>query len=224
MSRSATSAASVAANVAYAVLRLNPARPMQAPVKKCVSGSMRSSHHSHAGPRPIIQPMSSESQKHNDAQHIEELRQEIRRHEHLYYVMDAPEISDQQFDQLMNELKRLEAEHPELITPDSPTQRVGGKPAEGFRKVRHSRPMLSLDNAYSEEELRDWDRRVRGLAGNLPVEFTGELKLDGLSLALHYEPAEAGGARLAYGLTRGDGQTGEDVTSNIRTIRSVPLS
>jgi DNA ligase (NAD+) len=155
---------------------------------------------------------------------IEELRQEIRRHEHLYYVMDAPEISDQQFDQLMNELKRLEAEHPELITPDSPTQRVGGKPAEGFRKVRHSRPMLSLDNAYSEEELRDWDRRVRGLAGNLPVEFTGELKLDGLSLALHYEPAEAGGARLAYGLTRGDGQTGEDVTSNIRTIRSVPLS
>ena len=106
---------------------------------------------------------------------IEELRQEIRRHEHLYYVMDAPEISDQQFDQLMNELKRLEAGHPELITPDSPTQRVGGKPAEGFRKVRHSRPMLSLDNAYSEEELRDWDRRVRGLAGNLPVEFTGEL-------------------------------------------------
>jgi DNA ligase (NAD+) len=155
---------------------------------------------------------------------IEELRQEIRRHEHLYYVMDAPEISDQQFDQLMNDLKRLEAEHPELITPDSPTQRVGGKPAEGFRKVRHSRPMLSLDNAYSEEELRDWDRRVRGLAGNLPVEFTGELKLDGLSLALHYEPADAGGVRLAYGLTRGDGQIGEDVTSNIRTIRSVPLS
>jgi DNA ligase (NAD+) len=155
---------------------------------------------------------------------IEELRQEIRRHEHLYYVMDAPEISDQQFDLLMNELKRLEAEHPDSVTPDSPTQRVGGKPAEGFRKVRHSRPMLSLDNAYSEEELRDWDRRVRGLAGNLPVEFTGELKLDGLSLALHYEPADAGGARLAYGLTRGDGQTGEDVTSNIRTIRSVPLS
>jgi DNA ligase (NAD+) len=155
---------------------------------------------------------------------IDELRHEIRRHEHLYYVMDAPEISDQQFDQLMNELKRLEAEHPEFVTPDSPTQRVGGKPAEGFRKVRHSRPMLSLDNAYSEEELRDWDRRVRTLAGNLPVEFTGELKLDGLSLALHYEAAENGGARLAYGLTRGDGQTGEDVTSNIRTIRSVPLS
>ncbi len=155
---------------------------------------------------------------------IDELRHEIRRHEHLYYVMDAPEISDQEFDKLMNELKQLEADHPESLTPDSPTQRVGGKPAEGFRKVRHSRPMLSLDNAYSEEELRDWDRRVHGLAGNLPVEFTAELKLDGLSIALHYEPAEDGGARLAYGLTRGDGQTGEDVTSNIRTIRSVPLS
>ena len=101
---------------------------------------------------------------------------------------------------------------------------MGGKPAEGFRKVRHSRPMLSLDNAYSEEELRDWVRRVHSLAGNLPVEFTAELKLDGLSIALQYEAAEDGGARLAYGLTRGDGQTGEDVTSNIRTIRSVPLS
>src|SRR5579871_1807747 len=158
------------------------------------------------------------------AWHIEELRTEIRRHEHLYYVMDAPEISDQAFDKLMNELKRLEAEHPEWVTPDSPTQRVGGKPAEGFRKVRHSRPMLSLDNAYSEEELRDWVRRVMGLAGNLPVEFTAELKLDGLSIALHYEPSEDGGSRFAYGLTRGDGQIGEDVTSNIRTIRSVPLS
>jgi DNA ligase (NAD+) len=138
--------------------------------------------------------------------------------------MDAPEISDRDFDALMNELKQIEAEHPELVTPDSPTQRVGGKPAEGFKKVRHSRPMLSLDNAYSEEELRDWDRRVHGLAGNLPVEYTAELKLDGLSIALQYEAAEDGGARLAYGLTRGDGQVGEDVTSNIRTIRSVPLS
>lgn len=137
--------------------------------------------------------------------------------------MDAPVISDREFDALMNELKRLETEHPELLTPDSPTQRVGGKPAEGFKKVRHSRPMLSLDNAYTEEELRDWDRRVRGLAGNLPVEYTTELKLDGLSIALHYETQNDGGARLAYGLTRGDGQIGEDVTSNIRTIRSVPL-
>jgi DNA ligase (NAD+) len=173
------------------------------------------------GQHPIILPMSGPT---DFTRRIKELREEIRRHEHLYYVMDAPEISDKEFDKLMNELKQLEADHPELLTPDSPTQRVGGKPAEGFRKVRHSRPMLSLDNAYSEEELRDWDRRVHGLAGNLPVEFTAELKLDGLSIALQYEPAEDGGARLAYGLTRGDGQTGEDVTSNIRTIRSVPLS
>jgi DNA ligase (NAD+) len=154
----------------------------------------------------------------------EDLRDEIRRHEHLYYVLDAPEISDAQFDALMNELKRLEANHPELVTPDSPTQRVGGKPAEGFRKASHSRPMLSLDNAYSAEELTDWDRRVHELAGNLPVEYTAELKLDGLSVALTYQAAEDGGARLAMGLTRGDGTTGEDVTTNIRTIRSVPIS
>lgn len=155
---------------------------------------------------------------------IEELRTELRRHEHLYYVLDAPAISDQEYDALMNDLKRLEAQHPELVAPDSPTQRVGGKPAEGFQKVRHTRPMLSLDNSYSEEELRDWDRRVRELAGNLPVEYTAELKLDGLSLALHYEAAPGGGALLARGLTRGDGQVGEDVTTNVRTIRSVPLS
>jgi DNA ligase (NAD+) len=155
---------------------------------------------------------------------IDELRSELRRHEHLYYVLDAPEISDAEYDALMNELKRLEAAHPELVTPDSPTQRVGGKPAEGFAKVRHSRPMLSLDNAYSREELADWDRRVHELAGKLPVEYTAELKLDGLSVALHYEPAEDGLARLARGVTRGDGQEGEDVTTNIRTIRSVPLS
>jgi len=158
------------------------------------------------------------------AERAGELREMIRHHEHLYYVLDAPAISDAAFDKLMNELKGIEAEHPELITPDSPTQRVGGKPAEGFQKVRHSRPMLSLDNAYSEEELRDWDRRVHELAGNLPVEYTCELKLDGLSLALHYESAPDGGARLVRGLTRGDGQTGEDVTSSVRTIRSVPLS
>ena len=158
------------------------------------------------------------------AQRAEQLREEIRRHEHLYHVMDRPEISDAAFDKLVNELKRIEAEHPELVTPDSPTQRVGGKPAEGFQKVRHSRPMLSLDNAYSEEELRDWDRRVHELAGKLPVENTGELKLDGLSLALHYEATADGGAHLVRGLTRGDGQTGEDVTTSVRTIRSVPLS
>jgi DNA ligase (NAD+) len=158
------------------------------------------------------------------AEKIEKLREELRRHEHLYYVLDAPEIGDAEYDALMNELKRLEAAHPELVTADSPTQRVGGKPAEGFKKAQHSRPMLSLDNAYSAEELADWAGRVRELAGNLPVEYTAELKLDGLSVALRYEPATDGGARLAMGLTRGDGQTGEDVTSNIRTIRSVPLS
>jgi DNA ligase (NAD+) len=157
------------------------------------------------------------------AKKIEKLRDELRRHEHLYYVLDAPEISDAEYDALMNELKKLEAAHPELVTPDSPTQRVGGKPAEGFKKAQHSRPMLSLDNAYSAEELTDWDRRVHELAGKLPVEYTAELKLDGLSVALSYE-ASGGGAQLAMGLTRGDGQTGEDVTSNIRTIRSIPLS
>jgi DNA ligase (NAD+) len=158
------------------------------------------------------------------AQRAEELRAELRRHEHLYYVLDAPEITDAAYDALMNELKRIEAAHPELLTPDSPTQRVGGKPAEGFQKAPHSRPMLSLDNAYSEEELAAWDARVRELAGGLPVEYMTELKLDGLSVALRYGPADGGGSRLVLGLTRGDGQIGEDVTSNIRTIRSVPLT
>jgi len=158
------------------------------------------------------------------AKQIEKLREELRRHEHLYYVLDAPEVSDAEYDALMNRLKRLEAEHPELVTPDSPTQRVGGKPAEGFKKAAHSRPMLSLDNAYSIDELRDWDRRVRELAGNLPVDYTTELKLDGLSVALNYQPDASGDVRLATGLTRGNGQIGEDVTTNIRTIRSAPLS
>jgi DNA ligase (NAD+) len=158
------------------------------------------------------------------AQRAGELRKELRRHEHLYYVLDAPEISDAAFDALMNELKRIEAEHPELLTPDSPTQRVGGKPAEGFKKAAHSRPMLSLDNAYSTEELAAWDARVRELAGPLPVEYVAEYKFDGLSIALRYEPAEGGASRLTTAITRGDGQTGEDVTSNIRTIRSVPLT
>ncbi|MGA3373758.1 MAG: NAD-dependent DNA ligase LigA [Terracidiphilus sp.] len=169
------------------------------------------------------------SQDQSAAQRAEQLRAELRRHEHLYYVLDAPEISDAAYDALMNELKRIEAAHPELVTADSPTQRVGGKPAEGFRKVAHSRPMLSLDNAYSAEELAAWDARVRELAAGLPVEYVAEYKMDGLSVALRYEPAanggaDGGGARLTTGITRGDGQTGEDVTSNIRTIRSVPLS
>jgi DNA ligase (NAD+) len=168
--------------------------------------------------------MAVEKNSSNPARRAEELRAELIRHEHLYYVLDTPEITDAEYDALMNELKRIEAEHPELVTPDSPTQRVGGKPAEGFQKVRHTRPMLSLDNAYSVEELAAWDRRARELAGDMAIEYTAELKLDGLSVALRYEPGLDGAARLISGLTRGDGQVGEDVTSNIRTIRSVPLA
>ncbi|WP_047490847.1 NAD-dependent DNA ligase LigA [Terriglobus sp. TAA 43] len=156
---------------------------------------------------------------------IDALRREIEHHEHLYYVMDAPEITDAQYDRLINRLKALETEHPELITPDSPTQRVGGKPKEGFVKVAHSRPMLSLDNAYNEAELRAWaDRVVASIHRNETLEYVCEYKLDGLSLAMHYEGAEHGAAHLSRGLTRGDGTVGEDVTSNVRTIRSVPLS
>jgi DNA ligase (NAD+) len=150
---------------------------------------------------------------------IEDLRGEIRRHEHLYYVLDAPEIPDADFDRLMQELKKLEAAHPDLVTPDSPTQRVGGKPREGFVKVEHSRPMLSLDNAFNEEELRNWERRVRELAGTDKIEYVCELKMDGMSLALWYR-----GGKLERGITRGDGSVGEDVTTNVRTMRSVPLS
>src|SRR5208283_1406981 len=147
------------------------------------------------------------------------LRDKIRHHEYLYYVLDQPEISDAEFDKLMQQLKGLEAEHPELITADSPTQRVGGKPREGFVKVAHSSPMLSLDNTYSEEELRNWERRVHELSGRAQIDYVCELKLDGMSLALIYEDG-----KLVRGITRGDGSVGEDVTLNVRTVRSVPLS
>src|SRR6266581_3186030 len=157
--------------------------------------------------------------KHNVRDEIESLREEIRHHEYRYYVLDDPEISDAEFDRLMNQLKKLEAEQPELITSDSPTQRVGGKPREGFVKVPHSVPMLSLDNAYSEEELRNWERRVHELSGRKDIEYVCELKLDGMSLALRYE-----GGQLVRGITRGDGNTGEEVTANVRTVRSIPLS
>jgi DNA ligase (NAD+) len=150
---------------------------------------------------------------------VESLREKIRHHERLYYVLDQPEISDAEFDKLMQQLKDLEAEHPELITADSPTQRVGGKPREGFVKVPHSSPMLSLDNTYSEEELRAWERRVHELSGRKDVDYVCELKLDGMSLALIYEDG-----KLVRGITRGDGSIGEDVTLNVRTVRSVPLS
>ena len=158
-------------------------------------------------------------------QELQELRDTLRHHEHLYYVEDAPELTDAQYDALMNKLKKLEAEHPELVTPDSPSQRVGGKPKEGFAKMPHSRPMLSLDNAYNEAELRAWEQRVRdALPSTEKVRYVCELKLDGLSLALHYGPGANGSAHLERGLTRGDGSIGEDVTTNVRTIRSVPLS
>lgn len=149
---------------------------------------------------------------------IEALRDKLRYHEYRYYVLDDPEISDAEYDLLMRELKALEEKHPELITPDSPTQRVGGKPREGFVKVLHSSPMLSLDNAYNEQELRDWERRIHELSGEKNVEYVCELKLDGLSMALHYHDAH-----YQRALTRGDGTVGEDVTPNVRTIRSVPL-
>ena len=155
---------------------------------------------------------------------IDSLRDELRHHEYQYHVLDSPEISDADYDVMMRELRALEGQHPELITPDSPSQRVGGKPKEGFAKVEHSRPMLSLDNVNSEEELADWERRVRSVVGTATVSFVCELKMDGVSLALQYEPGPSGAALLKSALTRGDGVTGEDVTSNVRTIRSVPLS
>ena len=149
---------------------------------------------------------------------VEELREKIRLHEYLYHIADEPEISDAAFDKLMNRLKELEAEHPELVTPDSPTVRVGGAPREGFTTVKHVRPMLSLDNAFGYDALRDWDRRVREGTGRLVNEYIAEHKFDGLSISLQYEDGV-----LVRGVTRGDGSTGEDVTPNVKTIRSIPL-
>ena len=159
----------------------------------------------------------------NPAERIAELRREIRYHEERYYVLNDPELADAEFDALMQELERLEAENPDLVTSDSPTQRVSGRPAAGFETVEHAEPMLSLDNAYSEDELREFDARVRrGLAAaGEPVDqvdYVAELKIDGLSLALTYE-----NGTLVRGATRGDGVRGEEVTSNVRTIRAIPL-
>ncbi|TMB94333.1 MAG: NAD-dependent DNA ligase LigA, partial [Chloroflexi bacterium] len=142
----------------------------------------------------------------------------IRHHEHAYYVLDLPEISDAEFDALFLELRRLEEEHPQLVTADSPTQRVGGEASEQFAKVRHRSPMLSLQNAFDEDEIRGFDRRVRGAIG-ADVHYCAELKIDGLAISLTYEHG-----RLVRAATRGDGTVGEDVTANIRTIRSVPLT
>lgn len=149
---------------------------------------------------------------------IEDLREKLHHHEYLYYVLDRPDISDAEYDRLMRRLQELEDAHPDLITPDSPTQRVGGKAREGFVKVRHSSPMLSLDNALNPEEMRAFDQRVRDLLKDEPYEYVAELKLDGLSMAVHYEHG-----KMTRAITRGDGREGEDVTENARTIRSLPL-
>src|ERR671916_1979920 len=149
---------------------------------------------------------------------IEELRELVRYHNRLYYIEDAPEITDAEYDALYNELETLEAENPELITPDSPTQRVGGEPLEGFEEVRHAVPMLSLANARKTEDLREWDARVRRLLGpDEEPRYVTELKIDGLAVSLRYE-----NGRFARGATRGNGAVGEDVTQNLRTVRSIP--
>jgi DNA ligase (NAD+) len=146
------------------------------------------------------------------------LREKLRHHEYRYYVLDDPEISDAAYDKLMERLKGLEAAHPELVTPASPTLRVGGAPRDGFQTVRHARAMLSLDNAFSYDALRDFDRRVREGSGKEKIEYIAEHKFDGLSISLQYEDGV-----LVRGVTRGDGTTGEDVTPNVKTIRSIPL-
>src|SRR6516164_952217 len=166
-----------------------------------------------------LMPRATTARSREVAKEIANLRDEIRHHEHLYYVLDDPKISDATFDRLMERLKKLEAEHPELITSDSPAQRVGGTPREGFQKVRHSIPMMSLDNAFSFEALGEFDRRVRQTTGREKIEYVCEQKFDGLSLSLIYEDG-----KLGRGVTRGDGMTGEDVTLNVRTIRSIPLA
>jgi DNA ligase (NAD+) len=149
---------------------------------------------------------------------IEKLRTEIRHHDELYYQKEQPEISDQEYDQLMKRLQELEEAHPELLTPDSPSQRVGGRPSEGFPEYPHTSPMLSLDNSYNLDELRAFDERCQKLADGRAFQYVAEMKIDGLSLSLHYE-----GGVLQVGATRGDGRIGEDVTPNVRTIRSIPL-
>src|SRR5580704_15417934 len=147
-------------------------------------------------------------------QRAEKLRSSIQHHEHLYHVLDTPEISDAEYDALVRELQKIESEHPELITPDSPTLRVGGKPREGFQKIAHSSAMLSLDNALTADELRAFDARVRDLLKGAPYRYVAELKMDGLSMAARYRDNV-----FALAVTRGDGSTGEDVTENARTIR-----
>jgi DNA ligase (NAD+) len=149
---------------------------------------------------------------------IATLREEIRRHEHLYYALGRPEISDRDYDALERELRDLEGQFPDLVTPDSPTQRVGERPSEEFPSFVHRAPMLSLDNTYSEEDLREFEERIFRVVGKQQIVYTAELKIDGLSMSLHYE-----GGRLARAVTRGDGVRGDDVTPNARAIRAIPL-
>src|SRR5215471_17143634 len=148
----------------------------------------------------------------------EELRRQIDHHNYLYYQQAKPEISDRDFDRLLEDLKKLEEAHPELMTPDSPTQRVGGQPIEGFVTVRHREPMLSIDNTYNAGELREFDRRVRKLLGSQPVTYVVELKIDGVAISLTYEDG-----LFTVGATRGDGEQGDDVTHNLKTIGGLPL-
>src|SRR4051794_20714553 len=154
------------------------------------------------------------------AERAAELREEIEHHNLLYYVQDEPEISDAEYDELLNELRAIEAENPDLITPDSPTQRVGAAPLSKFAPVRHLQPMLSLANARNEDELRAWDVRIRRLLGDedVDLEYVIEPKIDGLAISLVYENGV-----LTRGATRGDGEIGEDVTHNLRTIKAIPL-
>ncbi|MEJ2453703.1 MAG: NAD-dependent DNA ligase LigA [Candidatus Thiodiazotropha sp.] len=162
------------------------------------------------------------SKSRSAAARIEALRKQINHHNRLYYVYDAPEIPDAEYDRLMRELQALEAQHPDLITPDSPTQRVGDAPLEGFEEVVHRVPMLSLDNAFSEQEMADFERRIRDrlkLGGEEEIHYQAEPKLDGLAVNLRYQSG-----RLVQAATRGDGTRGEDVTSNVRTIKAVPLT
>ncbi len=149
---------------------------------------------------------------------IEQLRDQIRKHDYLYYVLNQPQISDRQYDKLFSQLKELEQANPQLITADSPTQRVSGEPLEGFASVRHTVPMLSIDNTYSPEELKAFDERVCKGLGSRDYDYVVELKIDGLAISLRYEKG-----RLATAATRGDGTTGDDVTTNVRTIKAVPL-
>ena len=155
----------------------------------------------------------------NVPQRMEELRKELNYHNPRYYVLDDPVVSDGQYDALIRELRKLEAEHPDLVTPDSPTQRVGAAPAEGFSQVQHRRPMLSLGNAFNWEELQAWYRRTKNLLDGAEFDLVCELKIDGLAVNLAYR-----NGLLAQGATRGDGYVGEEVTQNLRTIRSVPIA